>query len=43
VTLEATEVAETADYFFRKATKEVKRFVKPKDYKLCSIEKDGIL
>jgi hypothetical protein len=43
VTLEATDVAEAADYFFRKATKEVKRFVKPKDYKLCSIEKGGIL
>ena len=43
VTLEASEVAEAADYFFRKATKEVKRFVKPKDYKLCSLEKDGIL
>ncbi len=39
----AEEVSEAANYFFRKATKEVKRFVKLRDYKLCCIEKDEIL
>lgn len=42
VLLEA-ELAEAERYFFIKATEEVKQFSKVKEYKNCSIEKDGIL
>jgi hypothetical protein len=37
------EVKEAENYYFRKATKEVEKFSKPKDYKYCSEKKDGIL
>ena len=37
------ELAEAERYFFLKATEEVKRFSKVKEYKNCSLEKDGIL
>ena len=30
-------------YFYRKATEEVKRFMRKSDYEACTIEKDGIL
>jgi hypothetical protein len=43
VNITAAEMAEAADYFFRKATKEVKRFTKTAEYKHCSSEQNGIL
>ena len=41
VTAEERQAAE--NYFFRKASNEVKRFMKKTDYDNCTIEKDGIL
>ena len=41
VTAEERRGAES--YFFRKATQEVKKFMKKADYEACTIEKDGIL
>jgi len=43
VSITAADMAEAADYFFRKATKEVKRFTKTAEYKHCSSERDEIL
>jgi phage terminase large subunit-like protein len=43
VTITAADMADAADYFFRKATKEVKRFTKTAEYKHCSSEREGIL
>jgi hypothetical protein len=43
VTITAADMADAADYFFRKATKEVKRFTKTTEYKHCSSELEGIL
>jgi hypothetical protein len=43
VTITAADMADAADYFFRKATKEVKRFTKTVEYKHCSSEREGIL
>jgi hypothetical protein len=43
VTITAADMADAADYFFRRATKEVKRFTKTAEYKHCSFEREGIL
>ncbi len=43
VTITAADMANAADYFFRKATKEVKRFTKTAEYKHCSSKREGIL
>ncbi len=43
VTITAADMADAADYFFRKATKEVKWFTKTVEYKHCSSEREGIL
>ena len=37
------EILAAKEYFFRKATLEVKRFIKPTQYQKISIERDGIL
>ncbi len=39
----AADMADAADYFFRKATKEVKQFTKTTEYKHCSSVREGIL
>ena len=41
--LEDEEIKDAENYFFRKATKEVKQFSKLTDYKDCTTLKDGIL
>jgi hypothetical protein len=41
VNIAAAEMAEAADYFFRKATKEVKRFTKTAECEHCSSEQKG--
>ncbi len=43
VTVTAADMAVATDYFFRKVTKEVKRFTKTVEYKHCSSEREGIL
>jgi hypothetical protein len=43
VTVTAANIADAADYFFRKATKEVKWFTKIAEYKYCSSKREGIL
>ncbi len=43
VTITAADMADAADYFFRKATKEVKQYTKTAEYKHCSSEREGIL
>ena len=43
ITLSDEEILAAKEYFFRKATLEVKRFIKPTQYQKISIERDGIL
>ena len=43
ISLKGEDIKRGETYFFKKCTKEVKQFVKQKDYKHCSVEKDGIL
>ncbi len=43
VTLTNDDLKLGADYYFRKATEEVKKFVKPEKYESISTEKNGIL
>jgi hypothetical protein len=42
-TITAADMADATDYFFRRATKEVKRFKKTAEYKHCSSKRKGIL
>ena len=41
--LSPPEIEAAENYFFLKATKEVFQFVKPAEYKSCSVTKDGVL
>ena len=43
VCLTAKEIEAGEDYFYKKATAEIKQFARPADYKRFSQEKDGIL
>ena len=43
VELSENELEKGANYFFKKASKEVKQFCKKSEYQECSEEKDGIL
>ena len=43
VLLTDDELKEGKDYFFRKASDEIRHFVKPSEYEKISIEKEGIL
>jgi hypothetical protein len=43
VILTEADVMAGEEYFYKKATKEVYRFAKPKDYRSCSTERGGIL
>ena len=43
ITLSDEEILAVEEYFFRKATLEVKKFIKPTQYQKTSIERDGIL
>ena len=43
VSLSAEEIESAEMYFYRKATLEIYEFCKPKEYRSCSEEKDGVL
>ena len=43
ITLSDEEIVAAKDCFFRKATLEKKKFIKPSQYQKISIERDGIL
>ena len=43
ITLSDEEILAAKEYFFRKATLEVKKSIKPTQYQKISIERDGIL
>jgi hypothetical protein len=43
VCLSQEDIAMGENYFFKKATREVLQFVKPKDYRSCTVENNGIL
>ena len=43
ITLNDEEILAAKEYFFRKATPEVKKFIKPTQYQETSIERDSIL
>ena len=43
ITLSDEEIMAAKEYFFRKETVEVKRFIKPTQYQKISIKRDGIL